>query len=90
MCAPIRTVISGPFIRSLAVWYSEMLPELTLSTNFANQGKDENKCLYVRTYSISWHGVQETEQENKQAVMDNFYYVEVKLLQTERECWQSS
>lgn len=41
VCVPIRTVISGPSIRSTAAGRSEMLPKWTLAANFANQG---SKC----------------------------------------------
>ncbi len=40
MCVPIITVISGPSIRSPAVWQNEMLPKWTLCANFANQGTE--------------------------------------------------
>lgn len=40
LCVPIRTVISGPSIRSPTVWRSEMLPKWTLAANFANQGAE--------------------------------------------------
>lgn len=39
-CVPIRAVISGPSIRSPAVWQSEMLPKWTLGDNFANQSAE--------------------------------------------------
>lgn len=40
VCVSIRIVISGPSIRTPAVWQSEILRKWTLGTYFANQGTE--------------------------------------------------
>lgn len=40
VCVPIRPVISGPSIRSPAVWQQEMRLNWTLGANFVNQGAE--------------------------------------------------
>lgn len=37
---PIRSVISAPSIRSPSIWQREILPNLTVSATFVNEGSD--------------------------------------------------